>query len=348
MNELEAFLRKMPKAELHVHFTGALRKEVLEGLDRKYNANEHKAIDAAFDRTGYNNVLTALKTASRLLRKPQDLREAVYDAQREAANNGVRYREMFWNPADHEDLAGLSYSVAQEALIDGLIRAEQDFGIIGRLIPSIDRSQSPERAVDMVADVVASPSNFTLGIGIDYLETDGLPESFWKAFRLAHESGLRCTAHAGEDGSHPRSIETCLDLLHCSRIDHGYTVLEDEALTQRCLDEGTIFTVVPSNSHYCAVLEGQDWSKVHPIRHMMDRGLKLTIGSDDPPLHFTDPGWCYVVMMNEFKATLADVRGFVANSIDGSWATEAEKQKWRTDWLGEFDSMRNALRSAVR
>ncbi|AUQ60711.1 Adenine deaminase (plasmid) [Phaeobacter inhibens] len=343
MNELEAFLRKIPKAELHVHFTGALRREIFETLNRKYNANEHKAIDRAFDRTGYNNVLTALKTASRLLRKPEDIRDAVYEVQRDAADNSVRYREIFWNPTDHADLADLPYDVAQDALIDGLRRAEQDFGIIGRLIPSIDRSLSPERAFEMVSDVVASPSPFTLGIGIDYLETDGLPESFWKAFKLAHENGLRCTAHAGEDGSHPRSVETCLDLLHCSRIDHGYTVLEDEALTQRCLDEGIVFTVVPSNSHYCEVLEGQDWSVVHPIRHMMDRGLKLTIGSDDPPLHFTDPAWCYVVMVNEFGATLDDVRGFIANSIDGSWAPEAEKQRWRAEWLEEFDTLRNSL-----
>lgn len=343
MDALENFLRQIPKAELHVHFTGALRREVFEALDHKYSANEHKAIEKAFDRTGYNNVLTALKTASRLLRTPEDIRDAVYDTQREAAQNGVRYREIFWNPTDHLDLAGLSYGAAQDGLIDGLLRAEQDFGIIGRLIPSIDRSLSPERAVEMVSDVIASPSRFTLGIGIDYLETDGLPETFWKAYRLAHENGLLCTAHAGEEGTHPRSIETCLDLLHCSRIDHGYTVLQDAALTRRCLDENIVFTVVPSNSYYCEVLEGQDWSVVHPIRHMMDRGLKLTIGSDDPPLHFTDPGWCYVVMMKDFGATLDDVRGFIVNSIDGSWAPDADKQKWRVEWLAEFDRLRHAL-----
>lgn len=347
MTDIEAFLRKIPKAELHVHFTGALRRDIFEALDQKYDANESLAIQRAFDRTGYNNVLTALKTASRLLRAPEDLSNAIYEAQRDAADNGVRYREIFWNPTDHADLAGLPYDVAQGALIDGLRRAEQDFGIIGRLIPSIDRSLSPERAFDMVSDVIANPSSFTLGIGIDYLETDGLPESFWKAFRLAHETGLRCTAHAGEDGSHPRSIETCLDLLHCSRIDHGYTVLESEALTQRCIDEGIVFTVIPSNSHYSDVLEGQDWSVVHPIRHMMDRGLKLTIASDDPPLHFTDPGWCYVVMMNDFGATLDDVRRFVANSIDGSWAPEADKQMWRTEWLAEFDRQRQTLPSVL-
>lgn len=343
MDDLEVFLRGIPKAELHVHFTGTLQRELFERLDQKYLAQEQIAIARAFDRSDYNNVLTALKTASKLLRNPEDFRDAVYDTQREAAANGVRYREIFWNPTDHADLAGLPYGVVQEALIDGLTRAEADFGIMGRLIPSVDRSLPPERAVGMVSEVLDNPSPFTLGIGIDYLESDGQPESFWKAFRLAHEGGLRCTAHAGEDGSHPRSIETCLDLLHCSRIDHGYTVLQDEVLTRRCMEDGVVFNVVPSNSHYCQVLEGQDWKKVHPIRHMMDRGLKLTIGSDDPPLHFTDPGWCYVEMVKKLGATLDDVRGFVANSIDAAWVPETLKQEWRKEWLSEFDDKRNAL-----
>lgn len=333
----------MPKAELHVHFTGTLQKTVLEGFARKYEVDERESIEKAFDRTGYNNVLTALKLASHLMREPDDLRAVAYDTQRDAAKNGVRYREMFWNPTDHEEIGGLSYASAQQGLVAGLIDAQKDAGIVGRLIPSIDRSGSPECAVRMVEEVIAHPSEYTLGIGMDYLESDGAPEHFWKAYRLAHDSGLYCTAHAGEDGAHPRNIETCLDLLNCSRVDHGYTVLEDEELTQRCLDEDIVFNVVPSNSYYSDVLEGQDWSIVHPIRHMVDRGLKLTIASDDPPLHETDPGRAYIVTVQELGASLDDVRGFIANSIDGSWAPESAKKKWRADWLKEFDDLRAAL-----
>lgn len=340
---LESFLRKVPKAELHVHFTGTLRRPILESFARKYGVDEQENIDKAFDRTGFNNVLTALKLASRLMREPDDLRAAVYDTQREAAENGVRYREMFWNPTDQEEIGGLSYAEAQRGLVAGLIEAENDFGIVGRLIPSIDRSGTPERAVRMVEDVLTHPDEYTLGIGMDYLESDGAPEHFWKPYRLAHSHGLRCTAHAGEDNSHPRNIETCLDLLNCSRIDHGYTVLQDEKLTQRCLDEGIVFNIVPSNSYYSDVLAGQDWSKVHPIRHMLDRGLKLTIATDDPPLHETDPGWAYIVMVNQLGATLEEIRGCIRNSIDGCWAPESTKEKWRRDWLQEFDNLRAAL-----
>lgn len=83
MDELEVFLRAIPKAELHVHFTGTLRRELFEHLDQKYRAQEKSAIERAFDRSDYNNVLTALKTASRLLRNPEDFGEAIYDTQRD-------------------------------------------------------------------------------------------------------------------------------------------------------------------------------------------------------------------------------------------------------------------------
>ena len=90
---------------------------MLESFARKYEADEQENIDKAFDRSDFNNVLTALKVASRLMREPDDLRIAVYDTQREAAENGVRYREMFWNPSNQEEIGGMSYVSAQHGLV---------------------------------------------------------------------------------------------------------------------------------------------------------------------------------------------------------------------------------------
>ncbi|MHA2287091.1 MAG: adenosine deaminase family protein [Candidatus Thorarchaeota archaeon] len=329
MNNLEQFIRGIPKAELHVHFAGTLHFDTIQRLVSKYDVSGVD-IDALYYRGDtYMNVLPALKVACDLLR--------------EAAENGIRYREMFWNPTDHEDIAGVSYSIAQDAIITGLNAAEQDFGIIGRLIPSIDREKSPERAVELVEEVLANPKDETLGIGMDYLEERGAPENFLEAYRIAGEGGLKRTAHAGEDESPPRNIKICLDLLKCDRIDHGYTVLNDEMLLSECIERGVLFTVVPTNSHYSEILAGQDWSEVHPIRHMLDQGLRITIGSDDPPLHHTDPGWSYMIVLNEMGFTLDDVRQLIINSIDASWASENEKRKWREEWLTVFDEERNNL-----
>ena len=124
---------------------------------------------------------------------------------------------------------------------------------------------------------------------MDYLENKNKPELFVEAYQLAGQGGLYRTAHAGEDNSPSRNIEISLDLLNCDRIDHGYTVLTDKTLLKRCVEQGVFFTVVPTNSHYSETLARQDWSVVHPIRHMLENNLRITVGSDDSPLHQTDP-----------------------------------------------------------
>ncbi len=345
MSKLEFFLRNIPKAELHVHFAGTLHLSTLKRLINKYGSSEQFNPEVLYNRgEEFNNVLPALKVVCKLMREPEDFHLVAYETQREAAENGVRYREMFWNPSDHTDLAGVPYRIAQDSILEGFRDAEQDFGIIGRLIPSIDRESSPARAVEMVEEVIAHPREETLGIGIDYRESkETAPENFIKAYQLTENSNLFCTAHAGENDSPSQNIEICLDLLKCDRIDHGYTVLDDDDLTLRCLNEGISFTTVPTNSYYSKTLLGQDWAKVHPIKHMVEKGLNITINSDDPHLHHTDPGWSYVIMVQEMDVTIDDVRGFIINSIDSSWAPDSSKKEWRREWLKEFDSMRLEL-----
>ena len=225
-------------------------------------------------------------------------------------------------------------------MITGLRDAEADFGIVGRLIPSIDRESSAELGHEMVEAAVAHPRDETVGIGMDYMETGHPPEKFWKAYRLAGDRGLKRTAHASEPA---RNVETALDLLGCERIDHGYTVLDAPGLLKRCEDEGIVFTVVPTNSWYNRTLKGQDFAKVHPIAAMARTGLKIMPNSDDPPLHHTDPANAHAEMVTTFGLPFAMLRGFVANGIDGAWVDESVKRTWRAEWLSEFDRLAAAL-----
>ena len=146
---------------------------------------------------------------------------------REAAQNGVRYREIFWNPTDHQNVPDFQYRNAMEGIIEGLKNAEKDFGIVRRMIPSINREESAQLAVDLVTLVLENPFEEVIGLGMDYLETGHPPEKFWKAYQIAREGGLHLTAHAGEFGEPWNNVETSLDLLKCERIDHGYTIVDN-------------------------------------------------------------------------------------------------------------------------
>ena len=192
----------------------------------------------------------------------------------------------------------------------------------------------------MVRQVIENRREESIGIGLEYSEIGNPPEKFWKAYRLAAEAGLRRTAHAGEAGSHPRNIETCLDLLGCERIDHGYAILEDDRIMQRCIDDEVVFTVCPTAYRWALVDEDGyiNWHK-HPIREMAARGLKIMINTDDPGLHQTDPADVYYRAAEHFGFDLGKIKECVLNGIDGAWIDDSVKAQWRDEWSREIDDL---------
>ena len=340
---LDQFLIKIPKAELHVHLTGSVFPKTLEDLSKKNSIRlpKYQKIEDLYDRSQFRSILPMLKVAVEVIQDRTDFARIVYETMREAAQNGVRYREIFWNPTDHISITGFDYKKAMDGIIGGLKESEEDFGIIGRLIPSINREESSQLAVEMVKTVLENPFEEVVGLGMDYLETGNPPEKFWKAYKLAREGGLHLTAHAGEFGEPWNNVETALELLKCERIDHGYTILNNPELMKKCVDEDIVFSVVPTNSFYSRTLKKEDWITKHPIFHMGREGIKIFPNSDDPPLHHTNPGKCYIDMVKEFKYSIEDVREFIGNSINGSFVDDYTKKIWRNEWLEEFDNLRN-------
>ena len=342
---IHELLRKIPKAELHVHLTGTVFPKTLQKLSQKHAVKlpSHDRIEDLYDRSEFKSILPMLKIAVSVMRNPEDFALVVYETMREAAENGVRYREIFWNPTDHHEIVGLDYKTVVDNIIGGLQEAEEDFGIMGRLLPSINREESSHLGLEMVNEVLKHPRDEVIGLGMDYLETGHPPEKFWKAYRTAEEGGLHLTSHAGEFGEPWSNVETALDLLTCERIDHGYTIIDNPELLKRCADEQIVFTVVPTNSYYGRTLKVETISKLHPIAQMARRGLRIFPNCADPPLHHTDPGKAYIDMVEVFGYDLNDIRQFIINSIDGAFVDKSEKKRWRIEWLKEFDSLRSKL-----
>ena len=147
------------------------------------------------------------------------------------------------------------------------------------------------------------------------------------------------TAHAGEFGEHWRNVETAMDLLECERIDHGYTITDNPELAERAADQDIPFAVVPTNSYYLRTFTDEEWAVKHPIRRMVELGLKVFPNSDDPTMHHISISESWLLMMNWLGFSLADLRGFLANSIDASWVDDETKIVWRQLWLPEFDRL---------
>ncbi len=227
--DLNTFLRRIPKAELHCHLEGAVKASTFVEL-----AAKHSVVLPPYRRPEdfyvYDNMrdflrIYALIAAS--LRDREDFHRITYEALADAAANGLRYSELYYSPVDFVG-SGVAYPLMLDGIIAGVRDAEQDLGIECRLIACLSRMVSPSICTEMVQTVLDQRREEVIGIGIGGAEPGRPPEWFVDAYRLAAQGGLHRTAHACEDGP-AVNVQTCIDLLGCERIDHGYHVLEHEA-----------------------------------------------------------------------------------------------------------------------
>ncbi len=226
----------------------------------------------------------------------------------------LKYREMFFNPTLHTT-RGVAMSTIIDGLIDGCRAAEADLGVRCRLIADVYRQDSPAMAQQMVVEVLANRRDEVIGLGMDAAEAPDPPERFFEAFRTAGEAGLHLTSHAAEDGP-PKNISTCLDLLGCERIDHGYHILEDDAVVERCREDGIHFTCCPTST---AVVYNWPDLTTHPINGMMNAGLLVHLNSDDPTMFRTDIGKEYVDFIGQNEYPPETAKQLVRNGVDASW-----------------------------
>lgn len=342
---LEAFLHAIPKVELHCHLFGTVRHATFRDLNRRAGAPlADDEVESFYTRgekpVGVLRVLRALD--AQLVRSADDLHRLTLEYLEDAARHNVRHAEFFWNPTGTVHASGIGYRAAQDAIVQAIRDAQQQFGILGRLIAAVDREASPEAAVEMVQWVVANRCDEVIGIGIDYRENDRPPELFLQAYQEARRAGLKTTAHAGEFGMPWTNVRTALDVLKVDRIDHGYTVVDNPAFARECADRGLLFTVVPTNSYYLRTLPPERWALDHPIRRMPGLGLRIHPNTDDPTLHQVTPTQAWHMMVRDFGFGIDDLRGFMLNGLDGAWIDDAQRRQWRSEWSAQFDALRAA------
>lgn len=172
------------------------------------------------------------------------------------------------------------------------------------------------------------------GIGLDNLETAGPPERFADAYRLAAEAGLGRTAHSSEHAPTAADTTTCLDLLGCDRIDHGYFVLEDPAVVERVRERGVVFTVASATSRR----SWRPWRRAS-IRAMLDAGLRVVPCSDDPGVFPTTLADEYRLAAGPIGATAAQLRAMALTGAEASWLPADEKESLRASFAAELDAL---------
>lgn len=355
----EDYLRRLPKVELHCHFIGSMRSSTAADLARAHRVRLPAPADELFGRIdtppidgeAYRRTTLPLPRAedvvrapdavglleaslwiSRVVRTPDEFARVVYEAQQDAyEQSSVLYRELFFE-AGWFLHAGVTYPDLVAGLAAGLEAAETDFGITGRLIVGLDRSWSPTTALRIVEKAVDHPHPAVIGIGLEGSELAGTPASFAAAYRLAAEHGLRRTAHAGEHVPTAAYVLACLDDLGCDRIDHGYFLLESEAATARCRDEGVAFTCAFTTSRKSWI----PWRRASVAR-MIDSGLRVCLNSDDPTMFPTTLLDEYFQARETLGLSLEAITELAVNAVEASWMEESLKNSWRSRLAAHSD-----------
>ncbi|MFT3859735.1 adenosine deaminase family protein [Micropruina sp.] len=268
------------------------------------------------------------------LRDADDLTRIVYEAFSDAhTSSATRHLELFIDEPRGR-LARLGYPALVEACADGIRLAEREFGMSGRLIAAIDRSRSGEQALQWVRTVVDHPHEYVAGIGLDNLETVGAPELFADAYRLAGAAGLGRTAHSSEHVPAAANTITCLDLLGCERIDHGYFVLQDEAVVERLRAQQTPMTVISTTSRR----SWRPWRRAS-INAMLEAGLNVIAASDDPGMFPTTLAGEYRILADDLGVSYDRLRRMSLAGVDACWLPAVEKAALRERFEGELAAL---------
>ena len=278
-------MKDLPKLELHLHLEGAAPPAFIRGLA----AEKHIDISGVFDERGHYSYtdfwhfLKVYEAATSVLQTPEDYRRLTLAVLEESAAHGVIYTESFISPdfCGGRDLAAWRDYLA--AIEDAAAEAEAKMGITLRAIVTPIRHFGPEKAREVAICAAETAGRFVTGFGIAGDEKVLEPKDYLWSFDCAREAGLGITAHAGEWRG-PEHIRATLAALNPSRIGHGVRAIEDLALVDELAERGTVLEVCPGSNIALGLYP--DWRK-HPIGQLFDRGVKVTVSTDDPPFFHT-------------------------------------------------------------
>jgi adenine deaminase len=324
---LNALLRAMPKAELHIHIEGSLEPELIfalaarNGVKLAYDSVE--ALRAAYAFTDLQSFLDIYYAGASVLLKEDDFHDMAWAYFLRAQADNVVHAELFFDPQTHTE-RGVPMATVIQGLKRACDRAQAELGISASLILCFLRHLSEEAAFETLEAALPYRQHF-IGVGLDSSERGHPPEKFARVFARCRELGLHVVAHAGEEGP-PEYIWNALDVLKVERIDHGVRCVEDPALVQRLAHSRVPLTVCPlSNVKLCVYGQMAE----HAMPALLAAGLCATVNSDDPAYF---GGYINDNFIATFEALpqlgAAEAYTLARNSFEASFAPAADKARW--------------------
>ncbi|MFQ6006117.1 MAG: adenosine deaminase [Woeseia sp.] len=332
-DRLEQLIERLPKAELHLHIEGTLEPDMVLRLakrnrvDLPYATSEE--LTGLYDFKDLQSFLDLYYQATAVLQTEEDFYDLTWAYLKRCHAENVVHTEIFFDPQSHTS-RGIPLAVVMKGIHGALLQAESELAISSRLIMCFLRHLPAADALETWR--TAEPYlDWIHGVGLDSSERDFPPRLFTDVFALARDSGLKTVAHAGEEGP-PAYIREALELLQVSRIDHGVRITEDPALLAEVAARQIPLTVCPlSNTRLCVYAAMED----HPILSLLERGLLVTVNSDDPAYFGGYVNNNYLAVSKALVPSREQIIRLARNSFTASFLDQRDKDSW----LAQIDAI---------
>jgi adenosine deaminase len=311
----------IPKVELHLHLEGAIPLEALWALCQKYGSDpaipDQAALERRFAYKDFPHFIETWVWKNQFLREYEDFAFIAEQVARDLARQNILYAEVFYSPGDFSRY-GLHVQELTAAVCIGLARVPE---IEVALIADMVRDSGPERAAITLQEVHEVQGLGVIGIGIGGSEQNYPPEPFAAVYEQARRFGLHTTAHAGEAAG-ATSIWGAIRSLHAERIGHGTRADEDPALLDFLAEQQIPLEMCPISNLRTGIVSD---IAHHPIRRYFERGLLITVSSDDPKMFGNSLAQEYAILEKELGFSPAEICRLIENAVRASWLTEDKK-----------------------
>ena len=320
------FIKKSPKAELHLHIEGTLEPELMFELAKRNNIKiPFNNIDEAKKAYNFNNLESFLKIyyeGAKVLIKEQDFFDLTWAYVLKCKEDNIVHTEIFFDPQAHTD-RGINFNIIINGIYKALKKAEKEFGLSFKIIMCFLRHLNEEEGFKILDQAIAHKDKI-FGVGLDSSETGNPPSKFKKLFKKAIENNFITVAHAGEEGP-PEYMWEALNLLNVKRIDHGVQCLKDEKLVEKLSKNQIPLTVCPLSNIKLRVFNKLE---DHNIKKMLDKKLMVMVNSDDPAYFGGYLNKNLIETQAALNLSQDEVKTLLINSFKSSFLNEEKKRQW--------------------
>ena len=329
---MENFIKNLPKAELHLHIEGTFEPELMFEIAKRNKVDiPFDSVDElkkAYDFSCLQDFLDIYYQGAQVLLREQDFYDLTFAYLEKCAEQNVRHAEIMFDPQTHTD-RGVSFDTVINGIHKACVAAQEKFGISTLLIMSYLRHLSEEAAFKTLEESLPYKEWIT-AVGLDSSEKGNPPSKFKRVFEASVDAGYIPLAHAGEEGDADYVWEA-LDLLKIVRIDHGNNSLQDESLVKEIIRRDLALTVCPLSN---IALKVVDDLREHPLKRMMDLGLKVTVNSDDPAYFGGQVNQNFISVQQALDLDKNDICELARNSFRYSLLD----QKMKDSYLSELEA----------